>query len=108
MPKVRHWFAISLLLFAAALTLGLVATHTGLTRTRELSWNADIQKLRGSGLNSTMLHLADLASPVAGLAITALVTAVLLVRHRPVQAASTFLVIAVGWNSSEIAKLIVM
>jgi membrane-associated phospholipid phosphatase len=108
MPKVRHWLAISLGLFAMALALGLIAAHTGLTQTHELAWNADIQKARSSGLNSAMLHIADLASPVVGLVITVLVTAFFLARRKPVQAVATFLVIAVGWNSSEIAKLIVM
>ena len=108
MPKVRHWFAIPLVLFAAALALGLVAAHTSLLQPHELQWNTDIQKARSSGLNSAMLHIADVASPVAGLLIIVLITGFFLVRHRPVQAVATFLVIAVGWNSSEIAKVIVM
>jgi membrane-associated phospholipid phosphatase len=108
MPKVRHWFAIPLVLFAAALALGLVAAHTSVLQPHELQWNTDIQKTRSSGLNSFMLHLADVASPVAGLVITVLIAGFFLVRKQPVQAVATFLVIAVGWNSSEIAKLIVM
>jgi len=34
MPKVRHWLAIPLALFAAALALGLVAAHTSLRGAR--------------------------------------------------------------------------
>jgi undecaprenyl-diphosphatase len=108
MPKVRHWFAIPLVLFVAALALGLVAAHTSVLQPHELQWNTDIQKMRSSGLNSFMLDIADVASPVAGLVIIALITGFFLVRRQPVQAVATFLVIAVGWNSSEIAKLIVM
>jgi undecaprenyl-diphosphatase len=55
-----------------------------------------------------MLHIADVASPVAGLGITVLVAAFFLVRRQPVQAVATFLIIAVGWNSSQIAKVVVM
>jgi undecaprenyl-diphosphatase len=108
MPKVRHCFAIPLVLFVAALALGLVAAHTSVLQPHELQWNTDIQKMRSSGLNSFMLDIADVASPVAGLVIIALITGFFLVRRQPVQAVATFLVIAVGWNSSEIAKLIVM
>src|SRR5205823_12986769 len=46
-------------------------------------------------------------SPVAGLVILVLITLFFLRRRDPVQAVATFLVIAVGWNSSEIAKLVV-
>lgn len=107
MPKVRHWLAIPLALFAAALALGLVAAHTSLTRSTELSWNSHLQELRAGWLNPVMLDLADIASPVGGLVIIALITAFFLWRRNPVQAAATFLVIAVGWNSSEIAKIVV-
>jgi membrane-associated phospholipid phosphatase len=107
MPKVRHWLAIPLALFAAALALGLVAAHTSATRSTELSWNSHLQELRTGWLNHVMLDLADFSSPVGGLVITALITLFFLWRRNPVQAAATFLVIAVGWNSSEIAKIIV-
>ena len=107
MPKVRHWLAIPLALFAAALTLGLVAAHTSATRSTELSWNTDIQKLRTGWLNTAMLDVANVAAPPAGLAIAVLIALFFLWRRNPVQAAATFLVIAVGWNSSEIAKIIV-
>jgi undecaprenyl-diphosphatase len=107
MPKVRHWVAIPLALFAAALALGLIAAHTSLTRSTELSWNSHIQQLRTGWLNHVMLDLADVASPVAGLVILALITLYFLWRRNPVQATATFLVIAVGWNSSEIAKILV-
>lgn len=107
MPKVRHWLVISLALFAGAVALGLVAAHTPATRGTELSWDADIQRLRTGWLNRVMLDLANVASPVAGLAVLALITLFLLWRRNPVRAVATFLVIAVGWNSSEIAKLLV-
>jgi undecaprenyl-diphosphatase len=58
-------------------------------------------------LNSAVIDVANLASPVAGLVIIALMTLSLLGRRAPVRAMVAFLVIAVGWNSSEIAKLIV-
>ena len=107
MPKVRHWLAIPLALFAAALALGLVAAHTTLTRSTELSWNSHLQQLRTGWLNGVMLDLADIASPVGGLVIAVLIAVFFLWRRNPVQATATFLVIAVGWNSSEIAKIIV-
>jgi len=107
MPKVRHWLAIPVTLFAAALALGLIAAHTSLTQSTELSWDAHIQRLQTGWLNRAMLDLANLASPVGGLVITVLIAVFFLWRRNPVQASATFLVIAVGWNSSEIAKLIV-
>jgi len=107
MPKVRHWVAIPLALFAAALALGLIAAHTSLTRSTELSWNSHIQQLRTGWLNRATLDLANLASPVGGLVIAVLIALFFLWRRNPVQATATFLVIAVGWNSSEIAKIIV-
>jgi undecaprenyl-diphosphatase len=107
MPKVRHWLVIPLALFAAAVALGLVAAHTSLTRSTELSWDADLRRLRTGWLNRAMLDLANLASPVAGLVIAILIALFFLWRRNPVQATATFLVIAVGWNSSEIAKIIV-
>lgn len=107
MPKVRHWLAIPLALFAAALALGLVAAHTSLTRSTELTWNSHIQQLRTGWLNRVLLDLANLASPVGGLVIAVLIALFFLGRRNPVQATATFLVIAVGWNSSEIAKIIV-
>jgi undecaprenyl-diphosphatase len=107
MPKVRHWVAIPLALFAAALALGLVAAHTSLTRSTELSWNSHLQQLRTGWLNRALLDLANVSSPVGGLVILALITMYFLWRRNPVQATATFLVIAVGWNSSEIAKIIV-
>ncbi|ACU77830.1 phosphoesterase PA-phosphatase related [Catenulispora acidiphila DSM 44928] len=107
MPKVRHWLVIAVALFAAALAVGLTAAHTSLTRSTELSWDGHIQELRTGWLNRAMLDLANLASPVGGLAIIVLITLFFLWRRNPVQACATFLVIAVGWNSSEIAKIIV-
>lgn len=107
MPKVRHWLLIALALFVTALGIGLVAAHTSATSGTELSWDAHIQQVRTGWLNRVMLDLANVASPVAGLAVLALLTLYFLARREPVRAVATFLVIAVGWNSSEIAKLIV-
>jgi undecaprenyl-diphosphatase len=107
MPKVRHWFVIPLALFTVAVVMGLVAVHTTATRGTELTWNADLQELRTGWLNRAMLDLANLASPVAGVVVLALVAGYFLARRNPVQAVATFLIVAVGWTSSEIAKIIV-
>lgn len=107
MPKVRHWVAVPLALFAVAVGMGLIAAHTGLTAAHELAVDSDIQTLRHPWLNTAAIDIANVASPVAGLVIIAVITLFFLLRRNPVQAVATFLVIAVGWNSSEIAKLIV-
>lgn len=107
MPKVRHWFVIPLALFTAAVAMGLVAVHTSATRGTELGWNADLRRLRAGWLNRVMLDVANLASPIAGLVVLASAAAFFLWRRNPVQAVATCLVIAVGWTSSEIAKVIV-
>ncbi|GAA1958706.1 phosphatase PAP2 family protein [Catenulispora subtropica] len=107
MPKVRHWFVIPLALFTTAVVIGLVAVHTSATRGTELAWNARIQELRTGWLNRAMLDVANLASPIAGLVVLTLLAAFFLGRRDPVQAVATFLVVAVGWTSSEVAKVIV-
>ncbi|MFF4500426.1 phosphatase PAP2 family protein [Streptomyces sp. NPDC001401] len=109
MPQVRHWLRNSLIVFALAIALGLVAAHTSLLQPDELRLDRALQTDTRTGwLNTVMLGVSDIASPVGGLAILALWCGWLLLRrHRPVAAVSTFLVVAVGWNSSEIAKLIV-
>jgi undecaprenyl-diphosphatase len=107
MPKVRHWVAVPLGLFAVAITMGLVAAHTGLTAAHELALDGDVQNLRHPWLNTLVIDIADAASPVAGVVIIAVITLFFLLRRNPVQAVATFLIVAVGWNSSEIAKLIV-
>lgn len=108
MPKTRHWVAIPLALFAAAVALGLFAVHTTALTAHDLQLDRNIQTtFRSSSLNTVMLDLADVFSPVAGLVMLAVISGVLLYLRKPVQAASTFLVVAVGWNSSEIAKIIV-
>ncbi|TKA10179.1 phosphatase PAP2 family protein [Actinacidiphila oryziradicis] len=109
MPYVRHWLRNSLLVFAFAIVLGLIAAHTHLTQPHELLWDRDLQTSTRTGwLNTLMLGVSDIFSPVGGLVIIALWCGWLLfARHKPVTAVSTFLVIAVGWNSSEIAKIIV-
>lgn len=108
MPKPRHWLAVPLILFAAALAVGLVAAHTNALTPQELQLDRDLQTATRTGwLNRVMLDVANVASPVGGLITIAAVTGLLLLRRRPVPAVSTFLVMAVGWNSSEIAKIIV-
>ncbi|MDX3075866.1 phosphatase PAP2 family protein [Streptomyces sp. MI02-7b] len=109
MPHVRRWPYVAVLVFLATIALGLVAAHTSLIQPHELAADRAIQTDTRTGwLNTVMLGVSDVASPVSGLAILALWCGwLLLVRHRPVQAVSTFLVVAVGWNASEIGKLIV-
>ncbi|AEM82169.1 phosphatase PAP2 family protein [Streptomyces violaceusniger] len=109
MPHVRHWPRLSVLLFLAAIALGLVAAHTSLIQPHDLAADRTIQTDTRTGwLNSVMLGVSYVASPVGGLVMLALWCGWLLfVRHRPVSAVSTFLVVAVGWNASEIGKLVV-
>ncbi|RLU79304.1 phosphoesterase [Streptomyces griseocarneus] len=109
MPYVRHWLRNSILLFAAAITLGLVAAHTRLIQPHDLQLDRTIQThLRAPWLNHVMEGISALASPVAGVVILALWSGWLLfVRKRPMRAAATFLVVAVGWNSTQVAKAIV-
>jgi undecaprenyl-diphosphatase len=109
MPQVRHWLRNSLIVFALTIALGLVAAHTSLLQPDELRLDRALQTDTRTGwLNTAMLGVSNIASPVGGLIILALWCGWLLLRrHRPVAAVSTFLVVAVGWNSSEIAKLIV-
>ncbi|MFG2178584.1 phosphatase PAP2 family protein [Streptomyces abikoensis] len=109
MPYVRHWLRNSILLFAAAIVLGLVAAHTTLIQPHDLSLDRTIQtNLRTSWLNHAMELVSYCASPVAGVLILAAWSGWLLfVRRRPTAAVSTFLVVAVGWNSTQIAKAIV-
>ncbi|MFC1417748.1 phosphatase PAP2 family protein [Streptacidiphilus cavernicola] len=109
MPYVRHWFRTALLLFVLALAIGLVAAHTSLLQPHELRWDRHLQlDTRTGWLNQVMLGVSDVVSPVGGLIILALWCGWLLfVRHDPVKTVTTFLVVAVGWNSSEIAKILV-
>lgn len=109
MPYVRHWLRNSILLFAAAIVLGLVAAHTTLIQPHDLSLDRTIQtNLRTPWLNHAMELVSYCASPVAGVLILAAWSGWLLfVRRRPTAAVSAFLVVAVGWNSTQIAKAIV-
>lgn len=108
MPYVRHWLRNSILLFALAITLGLVAAHTHLIQPHDLKLDRTIQTLRTGWLNHTMEGVSYLASPVAGVVILAVWSGWLLfVRRRPMRAVATFLVVAVGWNSTQLAKAIV-
>ncbi|MEU3353123.1 phosphatase PAP2 family protein [Streptomyces sp. NPDC037389] len=109
MPYVRHWLRNSILLFAAAIVLGLVAAHTTLIQPHDLSLDRTIQtNLRTPWLNHAMELVSYCASPVAGVLILAAWSGWLLfVRRRPTAAVATFLVVAVGWNSTQIAKAIV-
>jgi undecaprenyl-diphosphatase len=109
MPQVRHWLRKSLIVFTLAIALGLIAAHTSLLQPDELRLDRALQNDTRTGwLNTVMLGVSNIVSPVGGLVILALWCGWLLLRcHRPVDAVSTFLVVAVGWNSAEIAKLIV-
>ncbi|MFC5722983.1 phosphatase PAP2 family protein [Streptomyces gamaensis] len=109
MPYVRHWLRNSVLLFAVAIALGLVAAHTQLIQPHDLDLDRTIQTGTRTGwLNDVMLGVSYLASPVAGVVILAVWTGWLLfVRRTPTRAVATFLVVAVGWNSTQIAKAIV-
>ncbi|GAA2710537.1 MULTISPECIES: phosphatase PAP2 family protein [Streptomyces] len=109
MPYVRHWLRNSILLFAVAIALGLVAAHTSLIQPHDLDLDRTIQTNTRTGwLNTTMKLVSYCASPVAGVIILAVWAGWLLfVRRRPLAAVSTFLVVAVGWNSTQIAKAIV-
>ncbi|GAA3075659.1 undecaprenyl-diphosphatase [Streptomyces olivoverticillatus] len=109
MPYVRHWLRNSILLFAAAIVLGLVAAHTQLIQPHDLDLDRTIQTNTRTGwLNTVMKLVSYCASPVAGVLILAVWSGWLLfVRRRPLRALSTFLVVAIGWNSTQIAKAIV-
>ncbi|MEV4870120.1 phosphatase PAP2 family protein [Streptomyces syringium] len=109
MPYVRHWLRNSILLFATAIALGLVAAHTKLIQPHDLQLDRTIQTNTRTGwLNHTMEGVSALASPIAGLLILAVWSGWLLfVRRKPTKAVATFLVVAVGWNSTQIAKALV-
>ena len=97
------------LVFLAAVALGLVAAHTSLIQPHELRLDRVLQTdTRDLVLTPVMMAVSDLVSPVGGVIILAVWAGwLLLVRRRPVAAVSTFLVVAVGWNISELAKVIV-
>ncbi|MER5782969.1 phosphatase PAP2 family protein [Streptomyces mobaraensis] len=109
MPYVRHWLRNSVLLFAAAIVLGMTAAHTSLIQPHDLDLDRTIQTNTRTGwLNDVMEGVSYLASPVAGVIILALWSGWLLIaQRRPIQALATFLVVAVGWNSTQIAKALV-
>ncbi len=109
MPYVRHWLRNSLLLFASAIALGLVAAHTKVIQPHDLDLDRTIQTNTRTGwLNTTMELISYCASPVAGVVILAIWCGYLLfVRRRPITASAVFLVVAVGWNSTQLAKAIV-
>ncbi|MEU4213534.1 phosphatase PAP2 family protein [Streptomyces sp. NPDC026206] len=109
MPYVRHWLRNSVLLFATAIALGLVAAHTRLIQPHDLDLDRTIQTHSRTGwLNHTMEAVSACASPVAGVIILAVWCGWLLfVKRRPIAASATFLVVAIGWNSTQIAKAIV-
>ncbi|MFC5034935.1 hypothetical protein ACFPJ8_40535 [Streptomyces fildesensis] len=109
MPYVRHWLRYSVLLFVAAIAMGLAAAHTSLIQPHDLKWDQHLEDdTRSAALTPVMKVVSDIVSPAGGLVILALWCGWLLIRrHQPVQAVSTFLVVAVGWNSSEVAKILV-
>lgn len=109
MPTMRHWLAVAVVSAAVAVALGLVAAHTAVITPHDLGLDRDIQTATRTGwLNRVMLDFAWLASPPGGALITAALVAWLaLARREVVRAVATLAVIAVGWNSVEIVKLIV-
>jgi membrane-associated phospholipid phosphatase len=108
LPYVRRWALISTAVFLTAVALGLVAAHTSLLQPHELRFDRTLQADTRSGtLTPAMRAISSIASPAGGVVILALWVGWLLVRRRPVAAVSTFLVVAVGWNSAEVAKVIV-
>ncbi|MEU1374077.1 phosphatase PAP2 family protein [Streptomyces triculaminicus] len=109
MPYVRHWLRYSILLFASAIVLGMTAAHTKIIQPHDLDLDRTIQTNTRTGwLNHTMEAVSYCASPVAGVLIIAVWCGYLLfVRRRPIAASATFLVVAIGWNSTQLAKAIV-
>jgi membrane-associated phospholipid phosphatase len=109
MPYVRRWLLIPIPVFVLAVALGLVAAHTSLTQPHELHLDRLIQTdTRSATLTPVMLAIADIAGPVGGVIILAVwVGWLLLVGRRPVRAVATFLVVGIGWNITEVAKVIV-
>ncbi|WP_426592351.1 phosphatase PAP2 family protein [Cellulomonas sp. McL0617] len=108
MPYVRRWPVLSCSLLAAALLLGFVAADTHVLQPHGLAIDEAIASgWRSPVLTAVMLAVSTLASPVAGVLYLVVWTVVLLARRRPVAAVSTFLVVAVGWNSALVVKAIV-
>lgn len=104
MPVIRRWAVWSATLFGVAVALGLLVTHTALTTPDETRLDQRLQQAHTGWLTALMTAVTDAASPPAGLAVIAVWVVVLLVARRPVTAVQTFLVVAVGWNSSLLLK----
>lgn len=108
MPYVRRWPLISAALAATALLLGLVATDTAWLQPHGLAIDVEIATdLRSAVLTPVMLGISLLASPVVGAVVVVLWPGWLVWRRRPLAAASTFLVVVVGWMAVFVAKLLV-
>lgn len=107
MPVIRRWPVWSALLFALAVGLGIVVTHTTLTTPTELRLDERLHDAHAGWATTVMTGITDAASPVAGLAIIVIWSLVLLATRRPLLAVQTFTVVAVGWNISLVLKNII-
>jgi undecaprenyl-diphosphatase len=109
MPLARHWLRDSVVLFVITIALGLVAVHTHAIQPHDLSLDKHLEAdTRTAWLTHVMNAISNIVSPVGGVIIIAVWCGwLLLARRQPVKAVSTFLVIAIGWNITELAKVIV-
>lgn len=107
MPRIRAWIPLSSVLFVLAVVLGVTVTYSSLTTPRELRVDQGLQNLHEPWLTAVMQAVSTVFSPPAGLVILVATTALLWWRRRRFTAVSTFLIIAVGWNSTLILKLFV-
>ncbi|HEX3733395.1 MAG TPA: hypothetical protein VHU91_10795, partial [Mycobacteriales bacterium] len=109
LPQIRHWIRWPVLLFIAVVMFGLVVAHTSLITPHELAAEHSVDVQVRTGILTTVAKaIADIASPVGGIIILTLWCLWLLViRRQPAKAIAVFVVVAVGWNIAEIAKLIV-
>ncbi|MFF2809692.1 hypothetical protein ACFVT2_21475 [Streptomyces sp. NPDC058000] len=91
MPQVRHWLRSSVLVFAVAIILGLIAAHTSLVQPRDLQLDRSLQTdLRTGWLNTPMLGVSYVVSPVGGLLIPGIWTLWLLPRLHRIPALDRF------------------
>ncbi|MDG3012822.1 phosphatase PAP2 family protein [Rhodococcus sp. D2-41] len=107
MPRIRAWIPLSSALFVLSVALGVTVTYSSLTTPRELRVDQGLQDLHESWLTAAMQAVSTVFSPPAGLVILAVATALLWWRRQRFAAVSTFLTVAVGWNSTLILKVFV-
>ena len=109
LPQIRHWVRWPVLLFAATVLMGLVAAHTSLVQPHELAAEHRFDTaVRTGALTVAAKAIAEIAGPAGGLVLLVLWCGwLLVVRRRPARAAAVFTIVLVGWNISEIAKIIV-